>query len=230
MDGVSGPPGSNCDNFVCEPALECRVTGGGHDEFDQYDGSMGSGTCPMPGGGIDRYTFGGQAGAPTATQPQPFGEWTHHQKSGPDGMFVFHAGTASAPMDTEIDFVECSDPGWCKQARPAPAKQIDFYGVGSFRNVRNPSALVEAAVTVHDSLHYFHVHQEDLGEPGGGNPNVTVGPQCGPSGNAGTVAPCDCPDFYSITIHAGQTHLSPVIYHVEGYEDGGNFQIHPPID
>ena len=36
----------------------------------------------------DVYTFGGQAGANTALQPQPAGEWEHNNHDGPDGDFA----------------------------------------------------------------------------------------------------------------------------------------------
>jgi hypothetical protein len=200
----------------------CRVTGGGRDD------------CEMAGGGVNDYTFGGQAGAPTAAQPQPYGEWTHTQKNGPAGSFTFHAGTASAPPGTEIDWIECMDPGWCVQARPAPAKQIDFAGVGSFRNMRGAPAEIADYVEVHDSLHWFEVNIDDLGEPGRAGLWPPPLPQCDPLGfglNGGTdLADCECPDFYRIRIHQEADETSPVMYEVYGYINRGNFQIHPPID
>ncbi|MFC6668962.1 hypothetical protein [Marinobacterium aestuariivivens] len=61
-----------------------------------------------------RYTMGGQAGANTALQPQPKGEWTHSNHDSPDNLkFTFHAGTASAPDGTEIDEIICTDAGFC---------------------------------------------------------------------------------------------------------------------
>jgi len=214
---------------VDEPG-ECRVTGGGNDT-DPWDGSMAEGEMRRNGHRYDRYTFGGQAGAPTAAQPQPYGEWTHHQQRGPSGRFVFHAGTASAPPGTEIDLIVCSDPGFCNPARPAPFKQIDFEGVGSFRNVGNnvPDAIADA--TVEDvSLHWFHVHIEDAGEGGGTNSSQNLPEdQCPAGGNAGTALDCDCADFYTIRIHATDDPASDVIYEIDGYITGGNFQIHPPV-
>jgi hypothetical protein len=176
----------------------------------------------------DRYTFGGQAGAPTAAQPQPSGEWTHHQQRGPSGRFVFHAGTASAPEGTEIDWVGCSDPNSCSPARPAPAKQIDFEGIGTFKNITK-STPVLADVIPGETLHWFEVHIEDLGEPGHGGKQDPPSDICPPDGSAGMEADCDCPDFYSIKIYAGPDAGTGVIYEVHGYITHGNLQIHPPI-
>ncbi len=224
----------NEDNGEC--GLECRMTGGGHDTYDGH-----------------RYTFGGQAGAPTAAQPQPRGEWTHHEQRGPGRQgFIFHAGTSSAPEGTEIDLITCSDPGWCMQARPAPAKQLDFEGVGTFKNLRNATADL-AGVVPGETYHWFEVHVEDLGEPGStarqasaarrGAARSTgrhaagqddVGPECPAEGSAGGLANCGCPDFYHITIYAGveagaDLNKTDVIYEVYGYLDGGNLQLHPPV-
>lgn len=211
-DGCS----SDCDTE--ERPLECRMTGGGNDRG--YDSN-------------NRYTFGGQAGAPTASQPQPFGEWTHHQRRGADGRFVFHAGTASAPRGTEIDEITCSDPGWCSAARHAPAKQLDFQGVGSFRNLRSPT-LYESGARNRRTRHWFEVHIEDLGEPGSerGDENSDA---CPAMGNDGEVAMCGCLDYYRITIYKNfnQSSEDPnktdVIYEEFGYLNGGNLQIHPPV-
>ncbi len=236
----------SCDDGECinedngECGLECRVTGGGNSEFDGHE-----------------YTFGGQAGAPTASQPQPFGEWTHHERKGPGNQkFIFHAGTASAPDETEIDLVVCSDPGWCMQARPAPAKQIDFEGVGTFKNLHNASDDLDGVIAK-ETLHWFEVHIEDLGEPGSasdrhgnalrsrgagqrgrdGDRHVFGGQDpaegCSPDGHAGEIAPCDCPDFYRITIYEGvmpgeALNKTDVIYEVYNYFNG-NLQIHPPV-
>jgi uncharacterized repeat protein (TIGR01451 family) len=190
------------------PVIPCRLTGGGNDEFE--DGNS--------------YTFGGQAGAPTAEQPQPCGEWTHRQHVGPAGRFTFHAGTASAPPETEIDEIVCDDPGPCTPSGnpPSPAKQIDFQGVGAFRNIHNPPGEWKEWVTT-GSLHWFSVHIEDLGEPG--SPDD---PGCAPEGHAGDDADCECPDFYRFRIHATIDPDSIVLYEVFGYLDGGNFQIHQP--
>lgn len=203
--------------------LECRMTGGGVDTSGRWDGTYANGAE-----NTDRYTFGGQVGAPRASQPQPSGEWTHHQQSGPDGNWVFHAGTASAPAETEIDLVTCSDPGWCEQARPAPAKQIDYEGVGQFKNIKKAGPLMGNAVAG-QTFHWFEVHVEDLGEPGRGGKVEPPANFCPSYGTPGGVANCDCPDYYQITIHDNIDPGSAIIYQVHGYITGGNLQIHPPI-
>ena len=203
------------------------MTGGGVDTTNTWDGSEAKGNH-WKDSGVDRYTFGGQAGAPTGAQPQPYGEWTHHQQRGPSGNFVFHAGTASAPPGTEIDWIGCSDPGWCVQARPAPAKQIDFEGVGTFKNVRRAPAHMDHVVAG-DTFHWFEVHIEDLGEPGKAGKVEPASENCPLGGSHGMLADCDCPDFYHIRIHATADPGSPVMYEVFGYITGGNLQIHPPV-
>jgi hypothetical protein len=216
--------------------LECRVTGGGTDKYGQWNGRWARGECE-DGEGLNRYTFGGQAGAPTASQPQPWGNWTHSQRGGPDGSFTFHAGTASAPPGTEIDFVQCSDPGWCVQARPAPAKQIDFEGIGTFKNLslRKAPPVTYDNVIVGETHHWFEVHIEDLGEPGKGGKVDPPAATCPPEGSAGDLADCGCPDFYHIIIYEAfdpqsePVNMTDVIYEVLGYINGGNLQIHPTI-
>ena len=74
----------------------CRVTGGGVAENGNWNGSLAKGIDKNR----DRYEFGGQVGANTSSEPQPMGEWTHHQQRGPSGSFVFHSCTASAPEFT----------------------------------------------------------------------------------------------------------------------------------
>ncbi len=234
----------------------CRVTGGGNDTAGidasgGWDGTLAQGKSKGQSNGFNRYTFGGQAGANTGEQPQPMGEWTHHQQSGPDGSFVFHAGTASAPTGTEIDVIVCSDEGYCSPARPAPNKQIDFAGVGTFKNIKDPSAPL-GNVVPGETYHWFEVHIEDLGEPGGesppnGNPKNSPCPNGGSGTDAFADPPvfqdanCGCADFYRIRIYEGVTPVfdpltgeitnlnkTNVIYEVSGYIDGGNLQIHPP--
>ena len=223
LDGVVY--GGLCAETMCGGSpLACRVTGGGNDTSGPWDGSMASGSDD-----VDRYTFGGQAGAPTANQPQPYGEWTHHQQRGPDGDFVFHAGTASAPSETRIVRIECSDPGACLPALDAPAKQIDFVGIGSFKNIRHPSPPL-ANVIPGETFHWFEVHIEDLGEPGRGGKIDPPASYCPVGGSPDALANCDCPDFYTITIHNDTTPTSAIIYQVGGYITGGNLQIHPPIN
>jgi hypothetical protein len=204
--------------------IHCRMTGGANDIAPE--------THPERGEGDNVFTCGGQAGAPIASQPQPWGEWTHTQKRGPAGSFTFHAGTASAPPGTEIDWIECMDPGWCKQARNAPAKQLDFAGVGTFKNIKNCPPSIENFVTVGESMHWFEVNIDDLGEPGKAgkvDPPAATCDELGFGRNGGTTfADCDCPDFYRIRIYEGPDDSYPVMYEVYGYIDGGNFQIHPP--
>jgi hypothetical protein len=217
---VCGDAGVNCGS-IC-----CRVTGGGVDtsggDWTGCDGHSGKGNT------VNRYTFGGQAGAPTASQPQPFGEWTHHQQSGPAGDFVFHAGTASAPPETKVEHINCSDPGPCQPANPGPCKQIDFDGLGMFHNIR--SAQITSAGAVADvTIHFFQVHIEDLGEPGHNGQQHPAGGMCPAGGSAGATADCRCPDFYRIRIHQTDDPSSPVIYEVFGYLDAGNLQMHPCI-
>lgn len=210
------------------PPLECRVTGGGVDvDSDMWDGSMAWGRFKKLNGDWERYTFGGQAGAPTASQPQPYGEWTHHNQSGASGSFVFHAGTASAPEETEIALIVCSDPPGCAPSGdpPSPCKQIDFEGVGTFKNIKDSP--LEYCVVPGETLHWFEVHIEDLGEPGHNGRQNTPG-WCPDEGHAGSTADCACADFYRITIYEGQFG-GDVIYEVYGYITGGNLQMHHPI-
>ena len=232
---ANGGPGGGCSSEcdVTVPACDvlsqiCRVTGGGHDLHDD-----------------NKYTFGGQAGAPTASQPQPWGEWTHHSKPGsPAGKWVFHAGTASAPDGTEIDLIECCDPGNCLPARHAPNKQIDFEGIGTFKNLHSsnfPDGWANAGGPDR-TYHWFEVHIEDLGEPGnsGQQGSPPEGADCPSDGHNCSPADCACPDFYRITIYRGfvpstipippgEINTTEVMYTVHGYIDGGNFQIHPAI-
>ena len=124
------------------------------------------------------------------------------------------------------------DPGWCRQARPAPTKQIDFAGIGTFKNMKNcPESITNFAV-VGETFHWFEVNVDDLGEPGKAGKVNPPAESCDPMGfgrNGGTeLADCECPDFYRITIHQTADPESPIMYQVYGYIDGGNFQIHPP--
>lgn len=157
----------------------CRVTYGGNDRNGNVDPKKFGEAC-SPDGKKDEncYTFGGQAGAPSATSAKggPFGEHTHHQKSGPAGDFVFHAGTNSAPKGTRIDAIVCKDEGACRQAAAnGNFKQIDFEGTGSFRtlNATAKAYLIArgapadiATDNVNDRKYYFRVDMDDLGEPG----------------------------------------------------------------
>jgi len=239
---------------ACDYLIDgCRVTGGGNNTAGiaadgvSWDGTLANGKFRLGAANYDRYTFGGQAGANTALPPQPKGEWTHHQQSGYHGDFVFHAGTASAPPGTKISHILCSDSGYCDPARPAPFKQIDFDGVGTFKNIKDPNETLPGVIPG-ITYHYFVVHIEDLGEPGKvGKKNL--GGIC-PAGGSGTdvlamtfaTADCNCADFYWIRIFEGGveepifdpntgmvTNLNTenIIYEVYGYIDGGNLQIHP---
>jgi hypothetical protein len=216
---------------VIPPPLAARVTGGGVDDSGNWDGTFAKGNSNNSDR-INMFTCGGQAGANTAVPPQPAGEWTHRQVKGPAGSFTFHGGTHSAPPLTEIDWIQASDPGTCIPARQAPGKQIDFAGVGSFKNVKGsvPNSISQH-VTEDVSLHWFEVNIDDLGEPGKGGKVDPPEELCDPDGfgrNSSTaLADCDCPDFYRIKIYAGPTDASAVIYEVRGYLRGGNFQIHP---
>jgi hypothetical protein len=222
---MTGPDRTRMAESLCPPEAECRVTGGGVDRNGNWDGTLARGHDNED---RDRYQFGGQAGANTALQPQPKGEWTHHQQRGPSGSFVFHAGTASAPEGTEIDLIQCSDPGWCSPAREAPAKQIDFYGVGTFKNMNDVPAIIGDNVVVGVSLHRFEVNIDDAGEPGkSGKKDVSICPDQGFGLHGGAeFVNCECFDFYRITIYADETPTT-IIYQVSGYIKGGNLQIHP---
>ena len=201
--------------------LRCRVTQGGN-----LDG----------GGQVNKTSFGGQAGAPSAGDPdsQAFGEWTHTNHNGPAGKFTFHGGTSSASEGTEILMVGCRDEGFCNPARPAPAKQIDIVGIGEFENINSRLPSLDNVVAK-ETLHYFTVHVEDLGEPGS-NGLAYPAPECP---EMGTEPPdglgnCECRDFYIITIYEAfapgmPPNTTDVIYTNFGYLDGGNMQIHPLI-
>lgn len=235
IDVQSGDPGAVAGfELVEQPIVSpgpptgdmpCRVTGGGNGRSIDY--------ALHADGGLNKYTWGGQAGAPTAAQPQPFGEWTHRQHSGPAGKWTFHAGTSSAPDGTEIDTITCCDPGYCQPARPAPAHQITFQGIGTFKNTGHDNLPPGAVAHGPDrTYHWFVVHIEDAGEPGGHN--LPPGGVCPEEGFNCAPLNCDCPDFYRITIYQGVRTGEPVnttdrIYEVYGYIKGGNLQIHPPI-
>lgn len=174
LDIELGPP----------PPLECRMTGGGVDTNFNWDHTLADGAMVTNGAGklppgIDRYQYGGQVGAPTASQPQPYGEWQHHQQTGPSGTFAFHSGTASAPKGTRIVEVRCSDPGFCNPARPAPNKQLDWDGIGAFVNVGtgkkaphfqiSNANVVPVPTTGKNKLftyHWVQVNIDDMGEKG----------------------------------------------------------------
>jgi hypothetical protein len=240
----NGCVGQACTRNVtvsCPPQQpqSCRVTGGGNSHSKDY--------ALNPNRGQNYYTHGGQAGAPSAQQPQPFGEWTHTQHNGPAGQWTFHAGTHSAPPGTEVSLIECCDPIACDHAAAnGHFKQINFEGVGTFKNVHDAdfNAVDHGAGM---TFHWFTVHVEDLGEPGSpaqtpGSANCPFLPNahnCGP-------ADCGCPDFYRITIYKGfvpsprptnahpdipvnQINKTDKVYEVYGYTEGGNLQIHSEV-
>ncbi len=236
---------------TCQAATGCRVTGGGNDTAGlsvdgvNWDGTFAEGRSHKLTGAFNRYTFGGQAGANTALPPQPAGEWTHHQQSGPSGRFVFHGGTSSADQYTEIDRIICSDPIGCRPSGtpPSPVKQIDFAGVGQFKNIESADPLL-AGVVAQATYHWFEVHIEDLGEPGSEPRGVEKKNLICAGEGSGTdafheppvfmPASCGCADFYRIRIFAAfdpateAPDKTNVIYEVFGYIDGGTLQIHYP--
>lgn len=165
----------------------CRMTAGnvqtgGYDPVnDTWDGTY---TTPV-GKPANLSTGGGQIGAPSGAQPQPYGEWTHHLKpvKGVQDPFVFHMGTHSASKGTEIYEVVCSDclEGNCKPARPASCQQIDWSGIGEFQDLKNGvfpfpgfyagEVLAEKKTSRNATLHWAEGHVFDGGEPAANNPN-----------------------------------------------------------
>lgn len=225
-----------------EPSGGCRFTGGGVDTDGNWDHTLESGEMIRNGAGnipegIDRAQFGGQAGASTAQPPQPEGEWTHHQQRGPSGSFTFHGGTASAPQGSEIVEIRCSDPEGCRPSGdpPSPAKQLDFGGIGTFKNIgkgskapifeiENPIVTAEGKgnKAFDGTYHWFEVNIDDLGEPGGYNKGAPDSEDC-PGNGFGEkgdqpLANCDCPDFYRITIYDG-VHAADVVWLPDGSID-----------
>jgi hypothetical protein len=118
----------------------------------------------------------------------PWGDWEHNHHSGSDdsgsvtsGSFAFHSGTAAAPNEAFIKSVQCADPGWCVQARPAPFKQIYWEGTGVFRNNKDksgkkiPLPFFDACGAnqpvpyskPNGTIHYYKAHVSDFGEPAG---------------------------------------------------------------
>ncbi|MFH1025883.1 MAG: hypothetical protein V1764_04315, partial [Nitrospirota bacterium] len=223
-----------------------------------------------------KYTVGGQIGAPQAgccdTPPSspgrdencPGGSWqhTHHQglvswgdSSTFSGGFGFHSGTASAPVDAYIKCINCSDPGWCVQARCAPFKQIFWEGTGVFHNIDPASKFQSCATIVPDdkksnkppTIHYYQAHVGDFGEPDGCNDKqepaqycdwtsggVDSSPDIGSSpdpkfGDRGGEICDECADWYEIEIHCTADPASPIIYRVGNFMTHGNYQIHPQV-
>jgi hypothetical protein len=210
---------SDC-SITLEECVPCRMTGGSNDgqipPKGYAEGDGGSANA-------QRWTNGGQVGAPTLESPGPFGEWTHREHGKDVSSFTFHAGTHSAPEETFIETVQCFDLCNCDPARPAPAKQIDFNGIGA---IKNGSLDGNGKGT----LMSFYVHIEDLGEPGNqaltnADDNLT----CPDMGQDGNPADCDCADFYHIRIWDNLTMAGAPVYEAYGYIHGGNFQIHPAV-
>ena len=131
-----------------------------------------------------KYTVGGQIGAPQAGCCTPgvdcapgnggYGEWEHSHRENGVLKFSFHAGTNSAPPDSYIQCITCSDPFWCVQARCAPFKQIFWEGTGVFQNPNKNndahfslgSCNIDPVAGKTHSLHYYQAHVGDFGEPG----------------------------------------------------------------
>jgi len=212
-------------SLVEEPPLACRLTGGGVTFDDTYpyvywdETTFVYGESSLENGEVNRYQFGGQAGASTALPPQPSGEWTHHQQDGPAGKFTFHTGTASAPEGSEIIEIVCADPGGCGPSGnpPSPAKQLDFKCIGTFKSIGNgkwaPQWLVANANVTDEghgnkdfdgTFHLCKVNVDDNGE--GPDPDEGDDNLCPPDGfELNETANCACPDFYRIRIYNGLT-------------------------
>jgi len=231
-----------------EELLGCRLTGGGVTEDYTDDGELfmaytgrkphAEGEAILTSGGVNRYQMHGQVGARTALSPQPWGEWSHSQQSGPAGKFVFHAGTRSAPAGTEIVEIRCSDPGTCFPSGnpPSPLKQLDFDCIGTFKSIasgRNaPTWLIGGAnvtdegngnQTFDGTFHWCEVNVDDLGE----GPNGDTYPDACPAEGFGEKsdppniesANCDCPDFYRISIYNGVDASTPSLFLPDGNID-----------
>jgi hypothetical protein len=206
--------------------MACRLTAGGNARNKRVPGS-------------NHWSVGGQVGAPTHVQPDACGEWTHRQHNGVDGRFTFHAGTSSAIAGTRIESVTCSDPDPCIPSGnpPSPAKDVDFTGIGSFRNIGNAGSGLFSQyvgqVSANQSLHWFEVNTEDLGEPGAGGTQNPPAAQCPPGGTPDSSGDCACPDFYRIRIYLlpePPSATNPLIYETLDYLEGGNFQTHSPVN
>lgn len=180
-------------------------------------------------------TWGGQFGAP----PRIDGNWTHHHEPTKQDSFVFHSN--------EMFNVICSDPGrFCKPARFAPNRQIDFMGLGRFNTKKGVfSSLPEESLC-------FQVHLEDTGEGGPGSRKKHVEEQCTHCPGTPIINAADCPsctDYYMIEIYDsaandGSLCTGNIIYvngpgvpenctgdtdpQLNGYfTDRGNVQLHP---
>lgn len=201
----SEDPAIGAKGEVEEPG-ECRVTAGGN-----KDGVAGP--CVLKSNGMpdtktcasDIYhTWGGQAGAP----PRIDGNWTHHYKKSNKNNFGFHSN--------ELFYIMCSDPGpHCEPAGCyAPSRQIDFAGIGRFTHKKGEYE------SFPDGDLCFHVHLEDIGEPGRGGKwpsSVAAGLDCehcpgtpivnGDPDDLNAQSDCrDCTDYYEIKIYDSAAH------------------------
>jgi len=191
-DDGNSTNGDGCDN-TCTIELfgGCRMTGGNNTVAP--DGSV----YVVPGDSVVtnvvksgkktttfKYTVGGQIGAPQAGCCTPgvdcapgnggYGEWEHSHHENGVLKFSFHAGTNSAPADSYIQCITCSDPFWCTQARCAPFKQIFWEGTGIFQNPNKNNdghfslggCNIDPVAGKTNSLHYYQAHVGDFGEPG----------------------------------------------------------------
>ena len=173
-----------------EPA-DCRVTAGGNKDGIPCD--------LKPNGTPDNncayditHTWGGQAGASGID-----GNWTHHYKESNKVSFLFHSNT--------VFCIECSDPGYCDPARPAPYHQIHFAGIGQFNNKKG---FDENFPVGEDRC--FEVHLEDISEPGPGGKWPSSDSPCEHCPGTSIVHydpvtgqnDCeDCTDYYEIKIY-----------------------------
>lgn len=218
--GLSVPPGDR---------VACRVTAGGNKKDSFCDVDLDN--CAVDGSD----TWGGQFGAP----PRIDGNWTHHHALSDEDSFVFHSN--------EMFNVICSDPGpYCKPARFAPNRQIDFMGLGRFNNKQGVFSLFP------DGSVCFQVHLEDTGEGGPGSRKKAVTEECTHCPGTPIVNGDDCPnctDYYMIEIYNsaannGTNCTGSIIYtngpgapdnctgptdpQLNGYfTDRGNVQLHP---
>jgi hypothetical protein len=196
-------------------AVTCRAVAGGNASQDEND-----------------FTFGGQVRSPTSKQPQPQGEWTHRSSPGSEaGSWTFHAGTASAPPGTKMTFIACCDAGTCSPP-PAPAKQMDFHGIGTFNNIASsnfPDGWASDE-SQDPTFHWFEAHIEDLSSSG------SPGDHCPPEGFNCFPGDCSCPDFYRIDIYRGfypstipipvnEINKIELMHTVYAYISGGNITV-----
>ncbi len=159
----------------------CRVTAGGNRKKKLCDSDLRN--CAV--NGTD--TWGGQFGAP----PRIDGNWTHHHELSSEDSFLFHSN--------EMFNVICSDPGqFCKPARFAPNRQIDFMGLGRYNSKKGIfSSLPDGSVC-------FQVHLEDTGEGGPGSRKKRITEPCThcPGTPINNAVDCpNCTDYYMIEIY-----------------------------